>query len=311
MFKIKPGKLTLRDLKYLVYSKEKISIDENAYSSIKRSYEVVQNAAKGDESIYGVNTGFGQLANKKINPSQLIELQKKIILSHVSGVGRPFPNEISKLILLLKINSLAIGCSGVSIKLINTMVTLYNLGVYPVIPSQGSVGASGDLAPLAHMAMVLIGEGEVYLRNKVISSKEALNLFGMKPLTLGEKEGLSLLNGTQVSTAVSLIGLFEIEKIFSIACISGALTTDAISGSVQPFDDFIHKMKNLHDQSVVASLIKNLLSGSEILRSHNNCDKVQDPYSIRCQPQVMGAILNSINNARKNLRANVKCCVLN
>ena len=301
MFELNPGKLTLNDICNLLDNDEPIKLVESAYQNIDKSYQIVRKKVENNETVYGINTGFGLLANTKIAKEDLKTLQERIVLSHATGVGKPLDKKMVRLILLLKINSLAIGYSGVSKELVSTLVKIYNAQIYPQIPEQGSVGASGDLAPLAHLALCLLGEGEVEYHGKIISSAAALNAENIEKVTLQEKEGLALLNGTQVSTAIAIIGLLKTQRNFAIACVSGALTVDAMTGSVKTFSEFIAKAKNSHGQIKYSALMRKLLADSQIVKSHQNCEKVQDPYSLRGQPQVMGAIYTYLNDAQKHL----------
>lgn len=301
MFELKPGKLTLNDICNLLDNDEPIKLVESAYESIDKSYQIVRKKIENNETVYGINTGFGLLANTKIAKDDLKTLQKRIVLSHATGVGKPLDKKTVRLILLLKINSLSIGYSGVSKTLITTLIAIYNAQIYPQIPEQGSVGASGDLAPLAHLGLCLLGEGDVEYLGKLIPSTEALADANIEKVTLQEKEGLALLNGTQVSTAIAIIGLLKTQRNFAIACISGALSVDAMTGSVKPFSEFIAKAKNNHGQIKYSALMRKLLADSQIIQSHTNCEKVQDPYSLRGQPQVMGAIYTHLVDAQKHL----------
>lgn len=301
MFELIPGELSLTDINVLLNSNTQIKLIPAAYELIEKSYQVVQQVVTQEQSVYGINTGFGLLANKKIARKDLCELQRRIVLSHATGVGIPLDDVTVKLIMLLKINSLARGYSGVSRALIDHLIALYNAEIYPIIPEQGSVGASGDLAPLAHMTMALIGEGEVRFQGKTVNALKALMHANLIPVTLVEKEGLALLNGTQVSTAIAVIGLLKTQRNFAIASIAGALSVDAASASLKPFSAFIAQAKNNRGQVMYSALIRNLLNGSEIQKGHEHCDRVQDPYSIRCQPQVMGAIWTYLYDSQTHL----------
>ncbi len=251
---------------------------------------------------YGVNTGFGKLANTQIANDDLGRLQENLVLSHAVGVGPLVDAPTTRLILILKAASLARGFSGVRWEIIEALLALANAGVLPCIPQKGSVGASGDLAPLAHLCLPLIGQGEVLIDGVVHSAREGLARVHLEPFTLGAKEGLALLNGTQVSTALALRALFEIEDIFAAAVVAGALSVDAARGSDAPFDERIHAVRGQPGQMRVAALYRELLIGSAIRQSHlEGDDRVQDPYSLRCQPQVMGACLDVIENAARTL----------
>ena len=301
MFELIPGELCLKDIHVLLTTSTKIKLTPTAYDSIEKSYAVVQQVVKQDKSIYGINTGFGMLADKKIAREDLCDLQRRLVLSHAAGVGEPLADDTVKLILLLKINSLARGYSGVSKALIEQLIALYNAEIYPIIPEQGSVGASGDLAPLAHMSMALIGQGDVHYKGERVSALSALTQAQLNPVILGEKEGLALLNGTQVSTAIAITGLLKTQRNFALATIAGALGMDAVSASLKPFSAFIAESKNNRGQIVFSALMNELLEDSAIQRAHVNCSRVQDPYSFRCQPQVMGAILTYLYDSQTHL----------
>lgn len=252
--------------------------------------------------VYGVNTGFGKLASVRISDGDLVALQRNIVLSHAAGVGAPLPDAVVRLLMALKIASLAQGISGVRWETLVQLQACLERGVLPVIPGQGSVGASGDLAPLAHLAATLIGVGSATWRGAVMPAAAALAAAGLEPLVLGPKEGLALLNGTQVSTALALAGLFEAERAFAAALVTGALATDAARGSDGPFDPRIHAARRHQGQIEVAGSLRALLAGSAIRASHLTGDpRVQDPYSLRCQPQVMGACLDLLRQAAATL----------
>ena len=286
--------LSLELLRNILTEDIAISLSKDTKEKITHSSKYVINKSEGNDSIYGINTGFGNLANVKIDKSDLNKLQRNLVSSHAVGVGELLPNKIVKLIIVLKIYALAQGYSGASLALVERLCEFINLELYPCIPSKGSVGASGDLAPLAHLSQALIGEGYVNYKGVKLSASKALAKSNLKPIELGPKEGLALLNGTQVSTAIALNAYFETENLFLSAIISGALTLEAIKGSITPFDERIHEARGQKGQIDVAKELSKLIDGSEILKSHANCDRIQDPYSVRCQPQVMGACLDSI-----------------
>ena len=286
--------LSLELLRNILTEDIAISLSKGTKEKITHSSKYVINKSEGNDSIYGINTGFGNLANVKIDKSDLNKLQRNLVSSHAVGVGELLPNKIVKLIIVLKIYALAQGYSGASLALVERLCDFINLELYPCIPSKGSVGASGDLAPLAHLSQALIGEGYVNYKGVKLSASKALAKSDLKPIKLGPKEGLALLNGTQVSTAIALNAYFETENLFFSAIISGALTLEAIKGSIAPFDERIHEARGQKGQIDVAKELNKLIEGSEILKSHANCDRIQDPYSVRCQPQVMGACLDSI-----------------
>lgn len=279
-----------------------IRISPECKEKILKSQNVIKKVLEDKKTVYGINTGFGHLANKKIADDDLCQLQKSLVLSHSAGVGDPLKENIVRMILVLKIHSLVQGFSGVSYDTVEYLMELYNKNILPVIPSQGSVGASGDLAPLAHMSAVLIGEGEATFNGKKISAKVALKQLNKEPLILGPKEGLALLNGTQVSLALCFSGLFEVENCFSAGLFSGSMSIEAACGSHKPLDKKIHEVRNQYGQIKVAEAMRKILAGSEIVESHENCEKVQDPYSLRCQPQVMGACLDQIDHVAKILQ---------
>ncbi|MDJ0623888.1 MAG: histidine ammonia-lyase [Desulfocapsaceae bacterium] len=294
---MRPGRLSLKQLRKINRNPVQVTLTEECVEEINRSAETVQEVIRQGRVIYGVNTGFGLLANTIIPNEELEELQRSIVLSHAAGVGDMMAESTVRLMMVLKINSLARGCSGVRHEVIDALVRLVNAEVYPCIPQKGSVGASGDLAPLAHMSTVLLGEGEVFHGGERLSGREGLRVAGFTPLTLGPKEGLALLNGTQASTAFALEGLFRAEDLFAAAVIGGCLSVEAAKGSRRPFEALIHEVRGHKGQIDVAAAYRNLLQHSEIEVSHKNCEAVQDPYSLRCQPQVMGACLTQVRNS--------------
>ena len=299
--KLIPGTLTLDQLREVYRSPIQLSLDESAIPAINAAEQAVLNVIKENRTVYGINTGFGLLANTRINVDELELLQRSIVLSHAAGTGDFMQEDTVRLLMLLKINSLARGYSGIRLSVINALINLFNAQVYPAIPEKGSVGASGDLAPLAHMSVVLLGEGEAFHKGKRINATEALNIAGLAPIALAPKEGLALLNGTQASTAFALQGLFYTENALYSAIGIGALTVEAALGSRVPFDARIHEVRGHKSQSDVAEAFRRLLASSEIGRSHQGCEKVQDPYSLRCQPQVMGASLQQMRYAQEIL----------
>ena len=297
-----PGRLSLADLHAFALSREPLELHEATREALAEGARAVSRIVGEGKPVYGINTGFGKLAQTHIPADQLELLQKNLVLSHSVGVGALLSDEVVRLVMALKVASLARGFSGVRPEVVDAMVALLNARVYPCIPSKGSVGASGDLAPLAHMSAVLMGYGEVRVEGKVLSAAEGLKRAGLKPLTLGPKEGLALLNGTQVSTALALHGLFAAENVFAAAVVAGAMSVDAAMGSDTPFDPRIHELRGHRGQIDVAATYRRLLEGSRIRASHlTGDDKVQDPYSLRCQPQVMGACLDVMNAAALTL----------
>ncbi|MFN3377144.1 MAG: histidine ammonia-lyase [Burkholderiaceae bacterium] len=299
---LQPGRVTLAQLRRIAAGGVRLQIDASAQDALVQSQAVVQRIVDEDQVVYGINTGFGKLASTKIAHDRLAELQRNLVLSHSVGTGDPLPDAVVRLVLATKAVSLARGHSGVRPALVDALIALANADVLPVIPAKGSVGASGDLAPLAHLACVLIGEGQAKVQGRVVSGREAMAAVGLAPFVLGPKEGLALLNGTQVSTALALAGLFGAEDVFAAALVSGALSLEAIKGSVKPFDARIHEARGQPGQIAVAAAVRALLEGSEIDPSHPHCGRVQDPYSIRCIPQVMGACLDNLHHAARVLR---------
>ena len=296
-FELQPGGLTLADLRRIWHNPVRLTIASNTWAATQAARQLVERKMADGEIVYGVNTGFGRLAQKHIDEHLLSELQHNLILSHATGVGADIDLPTVRLILVLKINALTQGGSGIRQEVIEFLVDALNTNMLPAIPEKGSVGASGDLAPLAHMSLPLIGEGRVYLDGQLMPSAQGLERCGMIPKTLKAKEGLALLNGTQVSTALALKGLFEAEQNINAALVAGSLTVEAALGSRTPFDQRIQQVRGQPGQIEVASIYRTLLGPSEIESSHAECDKVQDPYSLRCQPQVMGACLDQLTFA--------------
>ncbi|WP_252176300.1 histidine ammonia-lyase [Endozoicomonas sp. 4G] len=296
-----PGKITLRQLRELSRSQIPIKLDHSCYPKIQKSLDCVQKVIRENRVVYGINTGFGMLASTRIAEEDLEQLQSSIVLSHSTGVGEWMKDDTVRLMMVLKINSLARGYSGVRPELIDALVTLVNHNVLPCVPEKGSVGASGDLAPLAHMSCLLLGEGLARVKGETVSAEAALAAAGLEPLSLAPKEGLALLNGTQASTAFALEGLFAAEDLLASAVVTGSLSVEAAMGSRKPFDERIHIARGLPGQIDVAAAYRALLDHSAIGHSHEHCDKVQDPYSLRCQPQVMGACLEQLRHAARLL----------
>ena len=297
-----PGQLTLEQLQTFNLHTCQLELDEKCRRQVEQAAEMIQSAASGDEAIYGVNTGFGKLAHTRIPADQTSVLQKNLILSHCCGVGPALPDRIVRLTMLLKMCSLARGASGVRWQILELMQAMLNAGLLPIIPSKGSVGASGDLAPLAHMTLAMIGEGEVMCRGERMSASDALRDQGLSPMELGPKEGLAMINGTQVSTAICLNALFDTWDLCQTAIITGALSCDALMASTSPFREEIHQLRGQPGQIDVARSLHDLLAGSKIRESHLEDDeRVQDPYCLRCQPQVMGACMDQLRQAANTL----------
>ena len=293
-----PGALTLDTLLAIHQGGVQLQLDDACRPGILASQQVVQSAADGDAPVYGVNTGFGKLANKRISKEQLATLQCNLIRSHCVGVGDPLSAPVMRLMLALKAASMARGYSGVRETVVDTLIAVFNAALLPWVPSQGSVGASGDLAPLAHMTLALMGEGFMLVDGQAAPALPLLQAAGIAPLTLGAKEGLALINGTQTSTALALHALLSFEPVLEAALVIGALTIDAARGSDGPFDPRIHALRGQPGQIDVAQYYRRLLRGSAIRLSHlDGDDRVQDPYCLRCQPQVVGACLDQLRHA--------------
>ena len=288
--------ITLADLREAWRHACTVEVGNEARGRIASSNELVGEVVAGGEQVYGVNTGFGQLAEVQIDADELVHLQENLVRSHAVGVGDDLDDDTVRLILLMKVIALAEGFSGVRPALVDALCALINHQIYPRIPAQGSVGASGDLAPLAHMAGVLIGVGEARVQGTIVPAELALQEAGLQPISLAPKEGLALLNGTQVSTALALSAVFRTENLLAAALAAGGMSADAIQGSDIPFDKRIQNVRGHGGQIAVAGVLRDLMRGSEIRASHIACDRIQDPYSIRCQPQVVGACLDVLRH---------------
>ena len=300
MITLTPGAVTLAELRSL-WSGTPARLAPAALGAIDTAAASVDRIVAGGATVYGVNTGFGLLAQTRIPANRLADLQRNLILSHSCGLGDPLPRNTVRLMIALKLIGLGRGHSGVRRAVIDALQALLDADAIPLIPSQGSVGASGDLAPLAHLVAALMGEGRIDLAGTVMPAAEALGKLDREPLTLGPKEGLALINGTQASTAIALDALFLGERVFAAALGSGAMAVDALMGSCAPFDARLHELRGQPGQIAVAARLRALLAGSAIVTSHHDCDRVQDPYSFRCQPQVMGASLDLLVNASRTL----------
>ena len=297
-----PGKARLADLEHIYWQGAALRLDPSARPGVEAAVARVNAAAQGDAPVYGVNTGFGKLAHVRIPAADTAQLQRNLILSHCAGVGPALPARITRLTIALKLLSLGRGASGTRWLVIETLQALLDNNVTPVIPAQGSVGASGDLAPLAHMTAVMLGEGEADYQGRRMPGAEALAAAGIAPIALGPKEGLALINGTQVSTALALAGLFEAWRLGISSLITGAMSTDAAMASPAPFRPEIHELRGHRGQIEAARSLRTLMEGSEIREAHRVDDeRVQDPYSIRCQPQVAGAALDLLRQTAATL----------
>jgi histidine ammonia-lyase len=302
MLTLIPGHLSLPQLRSIGSEFTPIALPAECKAQVEAAARTVTSIVAAGEPAYGINTGFGKLAHVRIPDQQLEQLQANLVRSHAVGVGPLLDDAIVRLIIALKVASLARGYSGVRWEVLETLVAMYNAQVWPCIPSQGSVGASGDLAPLAHMALAAMGEGNVRVQGTIIPALEGLQRAGIAPVRLAAKEGLALLNGTQVSTGIALVALFNSEQVFSAAVVAGALSVDAAGGSDTPFDARIHAVRGQPGQIYTAELYRELLAGSAIRESHRLGDvRVQDPYSLRCQPQVMGACFDVLSQSTTTL----------
>jgi histidine ammonia-lyase len=297
-----PGAVPLAQWR-AIYRGASIELDESAIPAVEAGAAAVAEILARGEPVYGINTGFGKLASVRIAAEDLATLQRNLVLSHAAGVGEPMPVPVARLMMALKLGSLAQGASGVCVATVRMLEAMLAKDLIPVVPAQGSVGASGDLAPLAHMTAAMLGVGEIFLSGVRKDAALALTEAGFAPLVLGPKEGLALLNGTQFSTANALAGLFETEQIFRAALVTGALSTDAAKGSDAPFDPRIHAVRRHKGQVEAAAALRGLMAGSAIRASHLKGDeRVQDPYCLRCQPQVMGAVLDLLRQAAATLQ---------
>jgi histidine ammonia-lyase len=301
VLEIRAGELTLPMLRRIHEQPVALRLGAADRERIAVAGSLVDKIIAAGDAAYGINTGFGLLAQTRIPTEQLELLQRNLLLSHAAGIGDALPDAVVRLILALKVNALARGHSGITIRVIDALLKLLEHEVYPVIPAQGSVGASGDLAPLAHLSTVLLGIGQVRVRGILLPAADGLRAAGLAPLRLRAKEGLALINGTQVSTALALAGLFGAEHVFAAAVIAGAMSVDALKGSDAPFDARIHEVRGQPGQIAVAREYRDLIAGSAIRASHLDCTRVQDPYSFRCQPQVMGACLDLMRNCSVTL----------
>ena len=307
--------LTLEDVREVAVNGKQVSLSNEAIQKIKAAHRFLLSKVKSGETFYGVNTGFGLLSNVKIPPQEIETLQYNLLRSHACGIGPALADGYVRAMLLLRASNLSIGHSGVSLQLVEHILNVLNAGIIPVIPEQGSVGASGDLAPLAHLALVLIGEGVVHYQGRKMEGGEALQLAGLKPIRLGPKEGLALINGTQFMTALGSIDLLEAEHLSNVADMTGAMSLEALKGTITAFEPEIHAVRPHPGQIQVAANLKKILlsngstdtdgSPSEIAQSHADCEQVQDPYSLRCMPQVHGSSRDVLTYVRQVLEREI------
>ncbi|MFM8270258.1 MAG: histidine ammonia-lyase [Pseudomonadota bacterium] len=301
MIQLDGNSLTLESFHQIVLNCEPVSLSEEAKKNIRASRDLVEKAIKTGERVYSINTGFGYLSKVTVPNEKLKELQVNLIRSHASGLGELHTETESRSILLLRTNVLAKGFSGVRLQLVELLIEMLNKKIHPIIPTKGSVGASGDLAPLAHLASVVIGEGEAFYEGERISGKAALEKAGLKPLELAPKEGLSLINGTQQMTALGALSLKKSEELVNIADLVAATSLDGVLGTEKAFAAWVQETRPYSGQKRSAELVRRFMQGSEIAKSHENCDRVQDPYSFRCVPQVHGAVRELLRFVRETL----------
>ncbi len=309
--KIDGNNLSINEFIKIAKGYEKVGLTDDAKIGINLSRDTLENFIKTGKAYYGVNTGFGALASKKINIADLKQLQRNLIKSHTAGVGNPLPDHIVRGTILLRANVLAKGYSGVRLKVVELLLELLNRNILPILPSKGSVGASGDLAPLSHLALVLLGEGEAKYKGEIKKTSEIFEIEGILPLELVEKEGLALINGTQVLTAIGIFNLVESEELVKVADIAGALTFEAQLGNPSPFFDEIQMVRSYKGQMDTAKNMMRLIKNSPLWDSHRGKNKVQDAYSIRCIPQVHGAVRDTLNHVRKILEIEINSATEN
>ncbi len=297
--------LTLEEVRAVAVDNVPVEISPDAVTKIQTSRRYVERLVEEDAIVYGVTTGFGKFSNVKIEHDDVLALQENLIMSHQSGVGEPFPEDVTRAIMLLRANTLAKGYSGIRLCVIQTLLDMLNKRVHPVIPRKGSVGASGDLAPLAHLAGVLIGQGEAWYNGQCLPGVDAMKRAGIEPVQLHAKEGLALINGTPVMTGLGVFTLLEAERLAKILDIAGAVTLEALKGTDTAFLELTHKIRPHRGQCASAQNLLKLLEGSEIIRSHKHCSKVQDAYSLRCMPQVHGATKDVLRYVRSILEVEI------
>ena len=303
--------LTLEDIGYFLKGKAKVRVANESLRRLKSSRNFVEEKLSSHEPFYGINTGFGMLASKRIPDRDLKKLQENLVMSHAVGTGNILPDDLTRLIMLLRANVLAQGYSGIRPAIINLLVEMINRGVTPLIPEQGSVGASGDLAPLAHVALAMIGKGEVRFRGKVMNAKRALKLAQLEPVRLAPKEGIALINGTQAMAALAAKAIIKSQLLVKLADVAGALSIEGDRASRRPFDERIHRIRSHPGQLATASNVRRLLEKSQIIESHAKCKRVQDPYSLRCIPQVHGAVKDALRYCTAVVEKEINSCTDN
>ena len=299
MSRIENSNLSLKDIYFLLENPEEIKLNDSLKTKINQSFNRTQKMAKDPKPIYGINTGVGPLCTKKISPEDTKSLQRNLLLSHSVGVGNPISPELSRIMLLCKIKSLSRGFSGISLDLLDRLIYFLQHNLTPVVPEKGSVGASGDLAPLAHLFLPVIGEGFFWNGNEKVKSKTVLKQHKLKPLVLNAKEGLALINGTQFILAYAIKAISKLDYLMDLADLAAAMSLEGFQGSLAPFRKELHELRPYKGSIKVANRISNLLDNSPNSNSHIDCDRVQDPYSIRCTPQVHGASRNALNHLKE------------
>jgi histidine ammonia-lyase len=304
-------RLSLEEVEAVARNGARVALTATALARVKRARRAVEDILESGETVYGINTGFGDLKNIRVPREKLRELQVNLVRSHAAGVGEPYPPDVVRAILLLRANSFAKGYSGVTPALVQRIVRLLNADITPVVPSQGSVGSSGDLAPLAHAALPLLGEGEVLHRGRLVPARRALKAAGIAAYRLREKEGISLVNGTQAMTAEGTLALLDAERVLRAATVAGAMALECTDSSLDPFDARIHQTRPHIGAAAVAAAVVRMTRGSEQVKSHEDCDKVQDPYSTRAMPQVLGASLDAMRHVRGVLEVEVNAATDN
>ena len=296
MFKYGIDRLTVKKAIAIADGSLKTILTEDTAKSVKACRTMVEAMASGDKAIYGINTGFGPLCDVQITPEESNTLQRNLLITHAVGVGKPIDKRLSKIMMICKVHALCQGYSGVRLALIDRIIFLIENDLLPVVPEQGSVGASGDLAPLSHLFLPIFGEGEFWVDNQIVPAVDLLKKHNLEPLQLQAKEGLGLINGTQFILAHAIIGLNKMEYLLDLADLSGTMTLEGFQGSASPFKEAIHQIRPFAGSLKVAERVRQLLKGSKNLENHLNCDRVQDPYSIRCMPQVHGASRNAFEH---------------
>ncbi len=297
--------LTLEEVERVARRAERVEVDPKARRAVERSRAAVEKILASRQIAYGINTGVGDLKNVKIPPAKLLQLQVNLVRSHAAGVGDPFPTEVVRAMIALRLNAFAKGYSGVTPGLLDALGAMLNAGVHPFVPSQGSVGSSGDLAPLAHIALALIGEGEAEFQGEIVAAAAALKAAGLKPYTLREKEGISLLNGTQAMAALGVLAVLDAERVLRAAAAAGAMALECLDSSEHPFDPRLHAVRPHPGAVAVAAGVLRMVKGSGMIKGHADCDKVQDPYSSRALAQVLGASADAVRHARAVLETEI------